>query len=51
MLHSGLFPEMKDYYCLQIIFDDRDALRSVEEFLKGCADIVKDGEVPVKKAS
>ena len=45
----GLFPKMKDHYCLQLILDDKEAKRTVEEFLKEYTEIVKDEEVSVKK--
>lgn len=45
----GLFPKMKDYYCMQLILDDLDVKSKVEEFLKTYTDIVWDEEVSVKK--
>lgn len=44
----GLFPKMKDCYCLQLILDDPEARARVEEFLKGYTDIVREEEVPVE---
>jgi glutamate synthase domain-containing protein 1 len=45
----GLFPKLKEYYCLQLIMDNSEAKSAVEEFLKGYTEIVKDEEVCVKK--
>jgi len=45
----GLFPKLREYYCLQLIMDDQQAKSAVEEFLKSYTEIVKDEEVPVKK--
>jgi glutamate synthase domain-containing protein 1 len=45
----GLFPKMKEYYCVQLILDEPEAKSKVEEFLKGYTDIIKDEKVPVKK--
>jgi glutamate synthase domain-containing protein 1 len=45
----GLFPKMKEYYCLQMILDDQDAKAKVEEFLNTYTSIVSEEEVPVKK--
>jgi len=45
----GLFPKLREYYCLQLILDDFEAKERVEEFIKDYTDIVKEEKVPVKK--
>lgn len=45
----GLFPKLKDYYCVQLILDNDEAKTVVEEFLKSYTEIVKDERVIVKK--
>ncbi len=45
----GLFPEMSEYYCLQLILDDMEAKEKVEEFLNEYTDIIKEEKVPIKK--
>lgn len=47
----GLFPDLADYYCIQLLLDDERAKENVEEFLKTRVNIVKDEKVftrPVK---
>jgi glutamate synthase domain-containing protein 1 len=41
----GLFPEHKDEYCLQFIFETEDAKERTEEFLKDWVYITKDEKV------
>lgn len=41
----GLFPELADYYCIQLLLDDKAAKERVEEYFKSVAKIVKDEEV------
>jgi glutamate synthase domain-containing protein 1 len=45
----GLFPEMREYYCLQLILDNVKVKERVEEFLDNYTEIVKDERVPIKK--
>lgn len=45
----GLFPKMKDYYCVQLMLDEPETKSKVEEFLKEYTDIVRDEKVAVKK--
>ncbi|OYT27356.1 MAG: hypothetical protein B6U97_01920 [Candidatus Altiarchaeales archaeon ex4484_96] len=45
----GLFPQMKQYYCLQLILDDFEAKERVEEFLKDYVKIEKEEGVSVRK--
>jgi len=42
----GLFPEYKEYYCLQILFQKDKAKQECDSFLKENFVIVKDEEVP-----
>jgi glutamate synthase domain-containing protein 1 len=47
----GLFPDLADYYCVQLLLDDMCAKEGVEEYFKSEAEIVKDELVytqPVK---
>jgi glutamate synthase domain-containing protein 1 len=47
----GLFPDLADSYCIQLLLDDEEAKEKVEEFFKRKTTIVKDEEVftrPVK---
>lgn len=44
----GLFPDMKDYYCLQLILDNLEAKEVVAEFLKNYVDIVDEEKVRVR---
>ncbi|MBI5789345.1 MAG: glutamine amidotransferase family protein [Candidatus Schekmanbacteria bacterium] len=41
----GLFPDYKDFYCIQLLLDDKQALVRVSEFLKTKVRIIKDEEV------
>jgi len=41
----GLFPDLKDYYCIQLLLDDVCAKERVEEYFKSVAEVVKDEEV------
>lgn len=41
----GLFPDMADQYCIQLLLDDEEAKESVEEHFKSVASIIKDEEV------
>ncbi len=55
----GLFLDLADYYCIQLLLDDMEAKEAVEEYLKDHVEIVKDeriysqrvktmrGEIPV----
>jgi len=45
----GLFPKYRDYYCLQLLLDNKEAKSQVEEFLKNYTEIVRDEIVQVKK--
>jgi glutamate synthase domain-containing protein 1 len=47
----GLFDQHKDDYCLQFFFDHEKAMSSVEEYLKGRGEILKDEPVYTKKTS
>ncbi|MDY6965626.1 MAG: glutamine amidotransferase family protein [Halobacteriota archaeon] len=47
----GLFPDMADHYCIQLLLDDEEAKDKVEEHFKGVGKIIKDEKVftrPVK---
>jgi glutamate synthase domain-containing protein 1 len=47
----GLFPNLAEYYCIQLFLDDNAAKERLEAYFKSVADIVKDEEVytqPVK---
>ncbi len=41
----GLFPDHTDEYCLQFLFDDDDARREVEEFMKDWVEVEWDEKV------
>jgi glutamate synthase domain-containing protein 1 len=41
----GLFPNLADYYCIQLLLDDICAKECVEEYFKSVAEIVKDEPV------
>ena len=41
----GLFPEHREEYCLQMLFDNEEARCKVEELLKGTGDMTKDEKV------
>jgi glutamate synthase domain-containing protein 1 len=41
----GLFPELEDYYCVQLLLDDTSAKERVTEYFKEVANIIKDEEV------
>ena len=45
----GLFPKRKEQYCLQMILDDFEAKKRVEEFLKDYTDIQEAEKVIVRK--
>lgn len=47
----GLFPENRDDYCLQFMFDNEDARSQVEEHLKDRGEIVKDEKIFTKSSS
>jgi len=50
----GLFPDLADHYCIQLLLDDSCAKETVEEYFKSVANIIKDEEVftqPVKSMS
>jgi glutamate synthase domain-containing protein 1 len=42
----GLFPERADLYCLQMLFDDRDALENTRRFLAANFRLDADEEIP-----
>jgi glutamate synthase domain-containing protein 1 len=44
----GLFPKLKDQYCIQLLLDDDCAREAVEEYFKSRADIVKEEKVYTK---
>ncbi len=47
----GLFPDLADYYCIQLLLDDTCAKEEVEEYFKSVAEVVKSEKVftrPVK---
>ena len=44
----GLFPDLADKYCIQLLLDDLETKARVEEYFKSVADIVKDEEVYTK---
>jgi len=44
----GVWPEYRDQYCLQILFDNEIAKENVEEYLKTETNIIKDEKCPVK---
>jgi glutamate synthase domain-containing protein 1 len=47
----GLFPDLAEHYCVQLLLDDEEAKQKVEEFFKSKSNIVADEEVftrPVK---
>lgn len=45
----GLFPDMADHYCIQLLLDDEEAKERVEEYFKKVANIIKDEEVFTRK--
>ncbi|MBN2014510.1 MAG: glutamine amidotransferase family protein [Candidatus Altiarchaeota archaeon] len=45
----GLFPDLKDYYCLQLIMDDEEAKDRVEEFLNRYTDVIENERVKVRE--
>lgn len=45
----GLFPDLKEYYCLQLIMDDQEAKDRVEEFLNRYTDIIENEKVKVRR--
>jgi glutamate synthase domain-containing protein 1 len=45
----GLFPNLKEYYCLQLILDDMEAKEKVESFLDTYTDLIEEEKVPIKK--
>ncbi len=45
----GLFPDMADHYCIQLLLDDEEAKERVEEYIKKVANIIKDEEVITNK--
>ncbi len=47
----GLFPERRDQYCLQFMFDDEGPRSSVEELLKSLGEIEKDEKVYTRRVA
>lgn len=45
----GLFPDLADCFCIQLLLDDEEAKKRVEEYFKNIANIVKDEEVFTRK--
>lgn len=45
----GLFPDRRDEFCIQVLFDNEESKCLVEEFLKEHADVRKDERVFTKK--
>jgi glutamate synthase domain-containing protein 1 len=45
----GLFPDMEDHHCIQLLLDDEEAKERVEEYFKKIANIIKDEEVFTRK--
>jgi glutamate synthase domain-containing protein 1 len=45
----GLFPEMAEHYCVQLLLDDEEAKERVEDYFKKVANIIKDEEVFTRK--
>ena len=41
----GLFPDLEDYFCIQLLLDGKEAKERVEEHFKSVANIIKDEEV------
>jgi glutamate synthase domain-containing protein 1 len=41
----GLFPDLADQYCIQLLLDDEEAKERVEEYFKDVAAVVKDERV------
>ncbi|MEE9151590.1 MAG: glutamine amidotransferase family protein [Thermoplasmata archaeon] len=41
----GLFPDMEDHFCVQLLLDDEEAKEKVENYFKRVANIIKDEEV------
>ncbi|MFQ6105872.1 MAG: hypothetical protein ACE5NL_02245, partial [Candidatus Hydrothermarchaeaceae archaeon] len=44
----GLFPDYKDYYCLQVLLDNISAKERLEDYLNTAIDIEKDEKVYTK---
>jgi glutamate synthase domain-containing protein 1 len=47
----GLFPDLADHYCIQLLLDDEEAKNRVAEYFKGVANIVKDEKVFTRNVS
>ena len=45
----GLFPDLADHYCVQLLLDDICAKETVEEYFKSVAEVVKDEKVYTQK--
>jgi glutamate synthase domain-containing protein 1 len=45
----GLFPDMADYYCIQLLLDDECAKEEVEEYFKTVTRVIKDEKVFTQK--
>ncbi len=43
----GVWPNLQDLYCIQLLLDDLIAKNNVEEYLKTVVDIIKDEKCPV----
>ncbi len=47
----GLFPDLADYFCVQLLLDDEQAKENVEEYFRKKANIVKDEKVYTKSVA
>jgi glutamate synthase domain-containing protein 1 len=47
----GLFPDLAEHYCVQLLLDDEIAKEQVEEYFKSKANIISDEEVFTKPVS
>ena len=45
----GIYPDYKDYYAFHIFFNNEEAKKNCETYLKGILEIVKDEPIPTKR--
>lgn len=45
----GIYPQLKDFYCFHMLYDDESAKKETEEILKGKYRIVESEPIPTRK--